>query len=116
MTFPTLISGQLVQSSTVRSQPIQHWEHLFAGLGRQTQRWTNSDRRSWRLSYRALNGDEAMRLRAFYESIPLQGLFHFQDPWTGTDYPHCRIRDGRMVMSCDAHGRYTVDLEIENAD
>ena len=116
MTFPTLSSGQLVQSSTVRSQPLQHWEHNFAGLVRQTQRWTNADRRVWRLNYKNLNGEEAMSLRAFYESLPIQGLFHFKDPWTEIDYPRCRIRGAKIVIACDTEGRYIVELELENAD
>ena len=116
MQFPTLSSGQLVQSTTVRSQPLQHWEHTFAGLARQTQRWTEADRRIWRLRFQNLLGDEAMRLRAFFESLPLQGLFSFRDPWTETAYPNCRIRDARIEIACDMDGRYAVNLEIENAD
>ena len=90
--------------------------HTFAGLTRQTQRWTEADRRIWRLRFQNLLGDEAMRLRAFFESLPLQGLFAFSDPWTETAYPNCRIRDARIEIACDLDGRYTVNLEIENAD
>ncbi len=116
MQFPTLSSGQLVQSTTVRSQPLQRWDHLFAGLGRQVHRWTAADRRVWRLRYENLNGDEAMRLRAFFESLPIQGLFTFKDPWTDTDFQHCRIREAGLGIECDRDGRYNVEMEIENAD
>ena len=116
MNFPILSSGELVQSTAIRSQPLQHLEHIFAGFSRQTHRKTNSDRKSWRLRYEQLNAEESMALRAFFESLPIEGLFLFTDPWTAVDYPNCRIRNYRLSLACDRDGRYSAEIEVENAD
>lgn len=116
MNFPILSSGELVQATTIRSQPLQHLEHIFAGFSRQTHRITNSDRKSWRLRYEQLNAEESMALRGFFEHLPIEGLFSFTDPWTDVEYPNCRIRNYRLSLTCDRDGRYSAELEVENAD
>ena len=116
MNFPLLSSGELVQASTILSQPLQHLEHTFAGFSRQTHQKTNADRKSWRLRYEKLNADESMALRQFFEALPMEGLFSFTDPWTAVEYPNCRIRDYRLGLTCDRDGRFSADLEVENAD
>lgn len=116
MEFPLLSSGELIQASTVRSQPLQHLEHIFAGFSRQTHRTTNADRKSWRLRYEKLNAEESMRLRGFFEALPIEGLFSFTDPWTAVVYPNCRIRDYHLSFTCDRDGRYSAELEVQNAD
>lgn len=115
MDFPILITGEQVQSSAIRSQPAQHFEYFFEGDSRQAQLRANSDRKSWRLSYQNLIGEEAMRLRAFFEGLTAEEEFSFTDPWTGTAYPNCRIANPRLQLACDKDGRFSAQLEIENA-
>ena len=115
MDFPILISGEQVQSSAIRSEPAQHIEYFFEGDSRQAQLRTNADRKMWRLSYQNLIGEEAMRLRAFFEGLSYEAEFSFTDPWTGTAYPNCRILNNRLQLACDKDGRFTAQLEIENA-
>ncbi len=115
MDFPILISGEQVQSSAIRSEPAQHIEHFFEGDSRQAQLRTNADRKTWRLSYQNLIGEEAMRLRAFFEGLSAEEEFSFTDPWTGIAYPNCRIAEPRLQLACDKDGRFSAQLEIENA-
>lgn len=115
MDFPILISGEQVQSSAIRSEPAQHIEHFFEGDLRQAQLRTNSDGTTWQLSYQNLIGEEAMRLRAFFEGLTVEEEFSFTDPWTGTAYPNCRIANPRLQIACDKDGRFSAQLEIENA-
>lgn len=115
MEFPLLISGELVQSSAVRSDSAQHREYFFEGYSRQAQRHTSVDQRLWRLNYANLSPAEAMRLRAFFEALPVDGEFSFTDPWTTTVYPNCRLASPALSLTCDKDNRYTAQLEIENA-
>lgn len=115
MDFPILISGEQVQSSAIRSEPAQHLEHFFEGDLRQAHLRTNADRKTWRLRYTNLIGQEAMRLRAFFEGLSVEEEFSFTDPWTSVAYPNCRIANSRLQLACDKDGRYSAQLEIENA-
>lgn len=115
MTFPTLISGELAQSSAVRSQPAMHSTSFFEGFSRQAHRISDLDHRSWQLNYTNLTAAEAFQLRNFFESLPVGGVFEFTDPWTSELYTTCRIASPRMSISCDRDNRYSVQLEIENA-
>jgi hypothetical protein len=116
MNFPILITGEQVQSSAVRSEPALHIEHFFEGYTRQAHLRSNGDRKLWRLRYSNLLAEEAMRLRSFLESLSIEEQFSFTDPWTGTAHPHCRIANSRLTLTCDKDGRYSAQLEIENAD
>jgi hypothetical protein len=115
MEFPTLISGELVQSSATRLAPAQHLEHYFAGYSRQSQRRTDANQLVWKLQYSALTPDEATRLRAFFEALPVGGEFDFRDPWTGVLHTDCRLATPRLELLCDKDNRYSAAMEIENA-
>lgn len=115
MTFPTLISGELAQSSAVRSQPVLHKMSLFEGFSRQSHRVSDLDQRSWQLNYSNLTPQEALRLRNFFEALPVGGVFEFTDPWTNQLYATCRFATPRLLLSCDRDNRYSAQLEIENA-
>jgi|GEM_PF-1099619 len=115
MTFPNLISGELAQSSAVRTQPAKHSAALFEGFSRQSHRISDLDHRSWHLNYTNLTAEEAFQLRNFFEAVPVGGVFEFTDPWTSQLFTTCRMASPRLSMSCDRDNRYSVQLEIENA-
>lgn len=116
MKFPVLISGQLAQYSATRSTPAQHLELFFEGYTRQTHRITSVPMRTWRLAYSNLLPEEALRLRAFFESLPVNGEFEFTDPWTGEVFTTCRLANDRLTLTCDADNRYAALVEVEYAE
>lgn len=115
MEFPILISGVLAQTSAVRYTPSIHIEHFFEGYTRQSQLRTDASPMNWRLNYSNLTPEEAMRLRTFFEALPVDGTFSFVDPWTGLEYPDCRLANPRLDLACDRDHRFSAQLEIENA-
>jgi len=116
MDFPILVTGELIQNSSVRSLPSFAIEHFYEGHSRQTQLRTSADRTLWRLTYRNLIGQEAMRLRKFFESLDAAESFSFTDPWTQVAHPNCRMAAPQLILNCDKDNRFTIEMEIENAD
>jgi len=115
MEFPILISGELAQSGAILSTSALHIEHFFEGYARQSQQLADYDQRIWQLRYSNLQPAEAMKLRNFYEALPIDGVFTFTDPWSGQTYTTCRLAPAPLTLSCDQDNRFTAYLEIENA-
>ncbi len=115
MDFPLLDTAVTVQYSAAKIRDTRHDAHRFLGDARQTHRNTISSGQRWLLRYESLNGTEANRLRAFYESIAPNENFYFLDPWSGQTAQSCRLSE--LPFSCETTepGTYRVQLEVEDA-
>lgn len=115
MQFPILQSGVIVQDWADRLAYPSHAEYEFGGMRRQTIRESSGTRIVWRLRYRNLLSEEAMRLRSFVEALPSNDVFEFTDPWTGTVWEKCRLGAAPLVLRCEGDLRWAASLEVENA-
>ncbi len=79
-------SERHVTFRTVVNRFVDGSEHRYPQIGSPHLRWV--------VNLNLLTDDEAQRLMQFYLlQQGQQGTFSFQDPWTGTEYPHCSFEN-----------------------
>ncbi len=115
MQFPLLQSGVTAQDWADKLETPSHSEYWLGGLKRQAIRNSAGAKLVWRLRYRNLLSEEAMKLRTFVESMPADGVFDFTDPWTGTQWESCRLGSSPFILQCDVNFRWMASVEVENA-
>jgi hypothetical protein len=111
--FPRLKSGAVLQYPSQRAltQPVR----VLRFLDGQEQRYAleKAPRRRWLVQFDLLDDREAAALEEFVKAQALSGgTFGFEDPWSGSIYPKCRISGDGIELQGTGEDRNRAQVEI----
>lgn len=113
MNFPRLRTGARAQYPTRRRIEYQTEVFRFVDGSEQRYRSASGGLRSWCLSFRQIDEQEAAGLRdLFAASQGGFGSFVFVDPWDGMQYEDCSLRRDELRLEWEDEGKIRTEIEV----